>query len=339
MIKKSSAKGKDSQHKFVLSLDEKKEAYRKMLLVRRFEEKTAHLYGMGEIHGFCHLYSGQEAIAVGISMAMKKGDRSVTSYRDHGQMLVAGMEPRRIMAELTGRADGYSHGKGGSMHMFSRKEEFYGGHGIVGAQIAIGTGLAFASMYRKDNTAAVAYMGEGASNQGQVYECFNLAALLKLPVVFVIENNRYGMGTSQSRACASKDLSQNGAPWGIPGKKVDGMNVEAVFAAAAEALEYCRSGNGPYLLEMDTYRYRGHSMSDPARYRARSEVDEVRKTRDPLEATKKLLLDESVPENFFKDLESTIRKQVAEAADFAEKSPYPDASELWTDIIAEGETV
>ncbi|QCE34024.1 pyruvate dehydrogenase (acetyl-transferring) E1 component subunit alpha [Acetobacteraceae bacterium] len=340
MIKNSPVKGKDSQHKFALSLEEKKEAYRKMLLVRRFEEKTAHLYGMGEIHGFCHLYSGQEAIAVGISLAMKEGDRSVTSYRDHGQMLVAGMDPGRIMAELTGRADGYSHGKGGSMHMFSRKEEFYGGHGIVGAQISIGTGLAFASMYRQDNTVAVAYMGEGASNQGQVYECFNLAALLKLPIVFVIENNRYGMGTSQSRSCASKDLSQNGRPWGIPGKKADGMKVETVFEAASEAIEHCRSGQGPFLLEMDTYRYRGHSMSDPARYRSRSEVDEVRKTRDPLEALKQSLFDEGVSESFFKELEAQIRGEVAKAADFAEKSPQPDPSELWTDVIAEeGETV
>ncbi|MFT8765157.1 MAG: pyruvate dehydrogenase (acetyl-transferring) E1 component subunit alpha, partial [Gluconobacter potus] len=246
-----------------LSPETMKRAYRDMLLVRRFEEKAGQLYGMGLIGGFCHLYIGQEAVVVGIGLNMKQGDKSITSYRDHGQMLVAGMTPRGVMAELTGRSGGYSHGKGGSMHMFSREKEFYGGHGIVGAQVALGTGLAFANKYRGTDEVSIVYFGEGASAQGQVYESFNLAALHKLPCIYVIENNRYGMGTSIERASASKDLSRNGEPWGIASRKVDGMDIFAVHEAAQEAMEYCRSGKGPFLLEMETYRYRGHSMSDP----------------------------------------------------------------------------
>ena len=256
-------------------------AYRDMLLIRRFEEKAGQLYGMGLIGGFCHLYIGQEAVVIGVQMALSDGDEVITSYRDHGHMLATGMEPRGVMAELTGRAEGYSRGKGGSMHMFSREKNFFGGHGIVGAQVSLGTGLAFSNFYRGNDRVAVTYLGEGASSQGQVYESFNLAALMKLPCVYVIENNRYGMGTHVERSSASRDLSKNGAPWGIPGKQVDGMDVGAVHAAAAEAVAHCRAGKGPYLLEMMTYRYRGHSMSDPAKYRTRDEVQGMREQRDP----------------------------------------------------------
>lgn len=316
-----------------LSKEEMERAYREMLLVRRFEEKAGQLYGMGLIGGFCHLYIGQEAVVAGIGLAMKKGDRSITSYRDHGQMLVAGMTARGVMAELTGRAGGYSHGKGGSMHMFSKEQEFYGGHGIVGAQVAIGTGLALTSAYKKDGAVSIVYFGEGASNQGQVYESFNLAALHKLPCLYVIENNRYGMGTSIERSSASKDLSKNAAPWGIPSRKVDGMDVAAVYQAAKEAMEHCRSGKGPFLLEMETYRYRGHSMSDPAKYRKRSEVDEMRRTRDPIEALKAEMIKHGIDESFFKTVEKDVKATVKDAAEFAETSPEPDASELWTDVL------
>ncbi|MUG04588.1 pyruvate dehydrogenase (acetyl-transferring) E1 component subunit alpha [Bombella sp. ESL0378] len=317
----------------VLSKEEMERAYREMLLVRRFEEKAGQLYGMGLIGGFCHLYIGQEAVVAGIGLAMKKGDRSITSYRDHGQMLVAGMTARGVMAELTGRSGGYSHGKGGSMHMFSKEQEFYGGHGIVGAQVALGTGLALTSAYKKDGAISIVYFGEGASNQGQVYESFNLAALHKLPCLYVIENNRYGMGTSIERASASKDLSKNATPWGIPSRKVDGMDVAAVYQAAKEAMEHCRSGKGPFLLEMETYRYRGHSMSDPAKYRQRSEVDEMRQTRDPIESLKAEMIKQGVDESFFKTVDHDVKAVVKDAAEFAETSPEPDASELWTDVL------
>jgi len=253
-----------------LSREELLRAYRDMLLIRRFEEKAGQLYGMGLIGGFCHLYIGQEAVVVGMQMCLKAGDQVITSYRDHGHMLATGMEARGVMAELTGRIGGYSKGKGGSMHMFSREKGFYGGHGIVGAQVSLGNGLAFANWYRQDGRVAVTYFGEGASNQGQVYESLNLAALFKLPCIFIIENNKYGMGTSVDRASASRDLSQNGAPWGIPGEQVNGMDVASVREAGERAVAHCRAGKGPYLLEMKTYRYRGHSMSDPAKYRRRS---------------------------------------------------------------------
>lgn len=327
---------KSPQNGPVLSRENMEQAYRKMLLVRRFEEKTGQLYGMGLIGGFCHLYIGQEAVVVGVGLAMKEGDRSITSYRDHGQMLVAGMSPRGVMAELTGREGGYSHGKGGSMHMFSREAEFYGGHGIVGAQVALGTGLAFASAYRKDDKVSVVYFGEGAVNQGQVYESFNLAALHKLPCLYVIENNRYSMGTSVERGCASKDLSKNAAPWGIPGRKVDGMDVAAVYQAAEEAMAYCRSGKGPFLLEMETYRYRGHSMSDPAKYRLKSEVEEMRGTRDPVENLKAEMIRHGFDESFFKKADTEVKKIVKDAADYAQSCPEPAASELWTDVLVEG---
>ncbi|MFT8522438.1 pyruvate dehydrogenase (acetyl-transferring) E1 component subunit alpha [Gluconobacter oxydans] len=318
-----------------LSPETMKRAYRDMLLVRRFEEKAGQLYGMGLIGGFCHLYIGQEAVVVGIGLNMKQGDKSITSYRDHGQMLVAGMTPRGVMAELTGRSGGYSHGKGGSMHMFSREKEFYGGHGIVGAQVALGTGLAFANKYRGTDEVSIVYFGEGASAQGQVYESFNLAALHKLPCIYVIENNRYGMGTSIERASASKDLSRNGEPWGIVSRKVDGMDIFAVHEAAQEAMEYCRSGKGPFLLEMETYRYRGHSMSDPAKYRQRAEVEEMRRTRDPIETLKAEMLRSGIEESVFKDIETDVKAIVADATEFAQTSPEPDVSELWTDILVE----
>ncbi|MCE0744028.1 pyruvate dehydrogenase (acetyl-transferring) E1 component subunit alpha [Acetobacter sicerae] len=304
-----------------------------MLLIRRFEEKAGQLYGMGLIGGFCHLYIGQEAVVVGLQMAQKDGDKVITSYRDHGQMLAAGMDPRGVMAELTGRATGLSHGKGGSMHMFSREKNFYGGHGIVGAQVALGIGLAFANKYRGTDEVSITYFGEGASNQGQVFESFNLAALHKLPCVFVIENNRYGMGTSVERASASKALWKNGEPWGIPGKQVDGMDVEAVNAAAKEAIAHCRAGNGPYLLEMSTYRYRGHSMSDPAKYRQRSEVDEIRQKHDPIDHVRNLLKAAGVDDADFKEMETKVKEIVADATEFAKTSPEPDPSELFTDVL------
>ena len=318
-----------------MATDDLHRAWRDMLRIRRFEEKAGQLYGMGLIGGFCHLYIGQEAVVVGVQMALAPGDQVVTSYRDHGHMLATGMDPKGVMAELTGRATGYSRGKGGSMHMFSREKNFFGGHGIVGAQVSIGTGLAFSNLYRGNSSVAVAYMGEGASNQGQVFESFNLAALQKLPCVYVIENNRYGMGTSGERASASRDLSQNGAPWGIPGVQVDGMDVVAVRDAARVAVEHCRSGSGPYLLEMKTYRYRGHSMSDPAKYRSREEVQAMREQHDPIASARARLLALGVAEAELKQAEDETRAAMQEAAAFAQSSPEPDPAELWTDILVD----
>ncbi|HVC62452.1 MAG TPA: pyruvate dehydrogenase (acetyl-transferring) E1 component subunit alpha [Acetobacteraceae bacterium] len=311
-------------------------AYRMMLLIRRFEERAGQLYGMGLIGGFCHLYIGQEAVVVGMQLSIEDGDEVITSYRDHGHMLATGMDPKGVMAELTGRRDGYSHGKGGSMHMFSKAKNFFGGHGIVGAQVSIGTGLAFSNWYRGNDRVSVTYFGEGASSQGQVYESLNLAALMKLPVVYVIENNRYGMGTSIDRASASKDLSKNGAPWGIPGMQVDGMDVLAVKQAGEQAVAHCRAGNGPYLLEVKTYRYRGHSMSDPARYRTREEVQEMRTQHDCIENARHKLEALGVTEEALKKLEDDVRTIVQDAAAFAQQSPEPDASELYTDVLLEG---
>jgi pyruvate dehydrogenase E1 component alpha subunit len=332
----SSQPGQAIGNRPTLTEEELLRAYHDMVLIRRFEERTGQLYGMGLIGGFCHLYIGQEAVVVGVQMALKKGDKIITSYRDHGHMLACGMDPKGVMAELTGRATGYSRGKGGSMHMFSKEEHFYGGHGIVGAQVSIGAGLAFANKYRGTDEVAVAYMGDGASNQGQVYESFNLAALQKLPCIFVIENNQYGMGTSASRSSASKALWRNGEPWGIPGQKVDGMDVAAVRAAAAEAVAHCRAGNGPYLLEMSTYRYRGHSMSDPAKYRTREEVEEMRREHDAIERVRKALFALGVEEQTLKATDEQIKKTVTEAAEFAQTSSEPDPSELWTDVLVEG---
>jgi pyruvate dehydrogenase E1 component alpha subunit len=311
-------------------------AYRTMLLIRRFEEKAGQLYGMGLIGGFCHLYIGQEAVVVGMQMALSTGDQVITSYRDHGHMLATGMEARGVMAELTGRAGGYSRGKGGSMHMFSKEKHFYGGHGIVGAQVSLGTGLGFSNWYRGTDRVSITYFGEGASNQGQVYESFNLAALMKLPVVYVIENNRYGMGTSVERASASHDLSKNGAPWGIPGMQVDGMDVLAVKDAAEQAVAHCRAGKGPYLLEVKTYRYRGHSMSDPAKYRTREEVQSMRTQHDSIEGARQRLEEAGIAAADFKKIDDEVKAIIQDAADFAQASPEPDPSELWTDVLLEG---
>jgi pyruvate dehydrogenase E1 component subunit alpha len=317
-----------------MSADDQLKAYRMMLLIRRFEEKAGQLYGMGFIGGFCHLYIGQEAVVVGMQMTLKEGDQVITSYRDHGHMLATGMSPRGVMAELTGRRGGYSKGKGGSMHMFSREKNFYGGHGIVGAQAPIGTGLAFANYYRGNDNVCLTYFGEGASNQGQVYESFNMAALWKLPVVYVIENNRYAMGTPITRGSAkAEELYARGLSFGIPGEQVDGMDVRAVKAAAEKAVAYGRGGQGPYILEMMTYRYRGHSMSDPAKYRTRDEVQKMREEHDPIEQVKRRLMAEGhFGEDQLKQIDAEIRSVVTEAAEFAQSDPEPDPSELWTDI-------
>ena len=312
-------------------------AYRDMLLIRRFEEKAGQLYGMGLIGGFCHLYIGQEAVVVGMQMALSDGDEVITSYRDHGHMLATGMDPRGVMAELTGRAGGYSHGKGGSMHMFSKEKNFFGGHGIVGAQVSLGTGLGFSNWYRGNDRVAVTYFGEGASNQGQVFESFNLAALMKLPVIYVIENNKYGMGTSVERASASRDLSKNGAPWGIPGMQVDGMDVaRGEGGRATRRWRTAAPARGRILIEAKTYRYRGHSMSDPARYRTREEMQTMRTQHDPIDGARHRLEALGVEETTFKQIDDEVKAIIQDATDFAQSSPEPDASELWTDVLVEG---
>ena len=312
------------------------EFYRQMLLIRRFEERAGQLYGLGLIGGFCHLYIGQEAVAVGIQSALTPGkDSVITGYRDHGHMLAYGIDPKVIMAELTGREAGISHGKGGSMHMFSVEHRFFGGHGIVGAQVSLGTGLAFGHKYSEDGGVCVAYFGDGAANQGQVYECFNMAELWKLPMIFVIENNQYAMGTSVARSSAEDQLYRRGESFRIPGMQVDGMDVLAVRGATETALEYVRAGKGPILLEMKTYRYRGHSMSDPAKYRSRDEVQQMRDTSDPIEGLKKILIESGVKEEDLKAIVAQIRKTVSEAADFAESSPEPGAAELYTNVLVE----
>jgi pyruvate dehydrogenase E1 component alpha subunit len=313
--------------------DQELAALRQMLLIRRFEEKAGQMYGMGLIGGFCHLYIGQEAVVVGMKLAMRDGDQMITGYRDHGHMLACGMDPKGVMAELTGRRGGYSKGKGGSMHMFSLEKEFYGGHGIVAAQVPLGTGLAFANKYRGNDTVAVTYFGDGAANQGQVYESFNMAELWKLPVVYVIENNRYAMGTSVTRSSAQTDFSKRGASFNIPGTQVDGMDVRAVKAAAEEALAWCRDGKGPTIVEMMTYRYRGHSMSDPAKYRTKEEVDKVRTEHDPIEQVRKRLLDRKwSSEEELKKIDASVRAMINEAAEFATHDAEPDPAELYTDV-------
>src|SRR5580658_2775439 len=316
--------------------DQLMRAYRTMLLIRRFEEKAGQLYGMGLIGGFCHLYIGQEAVVTGMQMAISEGDEVITSYRDHGHMLACGMDARGVMAELTGRSGGYSHGKGGSMHMFSKAKNFFGGHGIVGAQVSLGNGLGFSNWYRGNDRVCVTYFGEGASNQGQVFESFNLAALLKLPTIFVIENNKYGMGTSVERASASHDLSKNGVPWNITGAQVDGMDVLAVKAAAEVAVAACRAGKGPYLLEAKTYRYRGHSMSDPARYRPREELQMMRTQHDCIENARQRLAALGVADKEFKAIDDEVKGIIQDATDFAQSSPEPNPPELWTDVMLEG---
>jgi pyruvate dehydrogenase E1 component alpha subunit len=317
-----------------MTKDEELAAYREMLLIRRFEEKAGQLYGMGLIGGFCHLYIGQEAVVTGVQMALKPGDEVITGYRDHGHMLACEMDPKGVMAELTGRRGGYSKGKGGSMHMFSVEKGFFGGHGIVGAQVSLGTGLAFANKYRGNDNVSVTYFGDGAANQGQVYESFNMAKLWRLPVVYVIENNKYGMGTSVSRASSTTDLCHRGRSFDIPGEAVDGMDVRAVRDAAMRAVAHARSGEGPYILEMLTYRYRGHSMSDPAKYRTREEVDKMRADHDPIEQVRqRILANKWASEDDLKAIDKTVRDIVNEAAEFSQHDPEPDPSELWTDIV------
>jgi pyruvate dehydrogenase E1 component alpha subunit len=316
------------------SKDEEMQAYSDMLLIRRFEEKAGQLYGMGLIGGFCHLYIGQEAVVVGMQMSTIEGDQVITSYRDHGHMLACGMDPNGVMAELTGRKGGLSKGKGGSMHMFSREKNFYGGHGIVAAQVPLGAGLGFANWYRGNKNVSMAYFGDGAANQGQVYETFNMASIWKLPVIFIIENNRYAMGTSATRSTAAAEhLGARGQAFGIPSEQVDGMDVRAVKEAADKAMEHCRSGAGPYILEMMTYRYRGHSMSDPAKYRTKEEVQKMREEHDPIEQVKARILKAGyASEDDLKNIDAKIRDIVTASADFATNDPQPDESELWTDI-------
>ena len=317
-----------------LSEADELQAYRDMLLIRRFEEKAGQLYGMGFIGGFCHLYIGQEAVVVGMQMALKPGDQVITAYRDHGHMLATGMEAKGVMAELTGRRGGYSRGKGGSMHMFSVEKGFYGGHGIVGGQVPLGTGLAFANRYRGNDNVSLTYFGDGAANQGQVYEAFNMAELWKLPVIYIIENNRYAMGTAIERSSATTNLSQRGASFGIPGEQVDGMDVRAVKAAGDKAVTWAREGKGPYILEMLTYRYRGHSMSDPAKYRTREEVDKVRAETDPIEMVGRRMVEtKRASEDDLKRIDKEVRAIVNESAEFAQTDPEPDVRELYTDVV------
>jgi len=325
----------DEPKRYEASKDELLEFYKQMLLIRRFEEKAGQLYGLGLIGGFCHLYIGQEAVAVGVQSALSDKDSVITGYRDHGHMLLCGIPPKDVMAELTGRAAGISKGKGGSMHMFSVEHKFYGGHGIVGAQVSLGTGLGFAHKYNDDGGIALAYFGDGAANQGQVYESFNMAELWKLPIVYVIENNQYAMGTSVNRSSAEDQLYRRGESFRIPGIQVDGMDVLAARGAAEEAVAWVRAGKGPIILEMKTYRYRGHSMSDPAKYRSREEVQSVRDKSDPIEQARKELEGLGVKEDEIKSIEQEIRKVVNEAADFAEQTPEPASEELYTDVLVE----
>ena len=326
--KKVTKKSTDENHDLI-------KFYRDMLLIRRFEEKAGQLYGMGLIGGFCHLYIGQEAVVVGLEAAARDGDKRITSYRDHGHMLACGMDPNGVMAELTGRSGGYSKGKGGSMHMFSKEKNFYGGHGIVGAQVPLGAGLAFADRYRENNCVTFTYFGDGAANQGQVYETFNMAALWKLPVIFVIENNQYAMGTAQDRSTSSPEIYTRGEAFGIKGEAVDGMDVIAVKTAGDKAADYCRAGKGPYILEIKTYRYRGHSMSDPAKYRTREEVQKMRAQRDPIEAVRTLLISEKhATDEEIKTIDKEIKEIINACAEYAKDSPEVSAEELWTDIYA-----
>jgi pyruvate dehydrogenase E1 component alpha subunit len=331
----SEGKGSDTGVNAFVGKEELLKFYQSMLLIRRFEERAGQLYGMGLIGGFCHLYIGQEAIAVGMQSISSKGDQIITGYRDHGHMLAAGMDPREVMAELTGRAGGSSRGKGGSMHMFDIETGFYGGHGIVGAQVALGTGLALANHYKGNGNVSYAYFGDGAANQGQVYESFNMAQLWKLPVVYVIENNQYAMGTSVERSASETAFHKRGVSFRIPGEEIDGMDVVAVREAGARAREHAASGQGPYILEMKTYRYRGHSMSDPAKYRTKEEVDEVKQTRDPIDHIKERLAAAGVTEDDLKGIDADVKRIVAEAAEFARTSPEPDPSELYTDVYLE----
>jgi pyruvate dehydrogenase E1 component alpha subunit len=333
MTKRPETPAKTPQAPPPFTLDEEREAFRAMLLIRRFEEKAGQMYGMGLIGGFCHLYIGQEAVVIGAKMAARESDQFITSYRDHGHMLACGMDPKGVMAELAGRRSGFSKGKGGSMHMFSREKNFFGGHGIVGASAPIGVGLAFANKYRGEDRVSLTFFGDGAANQGQVYESFNMAELWRLPVVFIVENNRYAMGTSVDRSSAQSDFAKRGVAFNIPGAQVDGMDVRAMRAAALEAIDWCRKGKGPYIIEAQTYRYRGHSMSDPAKYRSREEVSRMREEHDPIEQVRARLLAGGVGEEELKRIDAQVRKVIAEAADFATADREPDPSELWTDVV------
>ncbi len=333
---KTKSAAKSRSRKPGLERDELLNFYKDMLLIRRFEEKAGQMYGMGLIGGFCHLYIGQEAVVVGMQAGLSDKDTVITTYRDHGHMLACGMDPRGVMAELMGRRGGYSKGKGGSMHMFSTEKNFFGGHGIVGANVPLGTGIAFSHMYRGNGAVSLTYFGDGAVNQGQVYESFNMAALWRLPVIYVIENNRYGMGTSIERASANTDLYMRGSAYGIPGETVDGMDVMAVREAGAKALAQVRAGKGPLILEMQTYRYRGHSMSDPAKYRSKEEVLKMRTEKDPIETQRKLILDgDHAGEADLKEIDREVKLLVTEAAEYAQHSPEPDVAELYTDVLVE----
>ena len=334
MAKAANTKTSEATFPANLSKEQLIKFYRDMLLIRRFEEKAGQLYGMGLIGGFCHLYIGQEAVVVGLQSCLTPDDAVISGYRDHGHMLACGLTPNEIMAELTGRIGGIAKGKSGSMHMFSREKHFYGGHGIVGAQVPLGTGIAFAHKYRDNGHLCLCYFGDGAANQGQVYEAFNMASLWKLPIIYVIENNEYAMGTSTKRSHASTELYRRGEAFAIPGRQVDGMDVVAVQQAGREAVQYVRGGNGPLLLEMKTYRYRGHSMSDPAKYRSKEEVEKYKEERDPIESLKSRMMKESMyGEEAFKEIEKEIKTIVNESAEFAQQSPEPPESELWTDVI------
>ncbi|MBI1392141.1 MAG: pyruvate dehydrogenase (acetyl-transferring) E1 component subunit alpha [Alphaproteobacteria bacterium] len=332
---KATSKPASSKSNLQATGEELLKYYRDMLLIRRFEERAGQLYGMGHIGGFCHLYIGQEAVVVGVEAVKKDGDQTITGYRDHGHMLACGMDPKGVMAELTGREGGYSKGKGGSMHMFSKEKEFYGGHGIVGAQVPLGAGLAFANRYRENGNVSLTYFGDGASNQGQIFEAMNMAELWSLPVVFIIENNQYAMGTSVKRSHSETHLYRRGASFGIPGMEVDGMDVVAVREAAREAIDHARTGGGPYVLEMKTYRYRGHSMSDPAKYRTREEVEGFREHNDPIKRCEARIIEGGHADAAaLKELDKDIKDIVKGAADFALESPEPSAEELYTDVLA-----
>jgi pyruvate dehydrogenase E1 component alpha subunit len=309
--------------------------YEQMLLMRRFEEKAAQLYGQQKIKGFCHLYIGQEAVVAGTMSALKKEDRLITAYRDHAHALACGMSSREVMAELYGKVTGCSKGKGGSMHMFSKEHNFFGGHGIVGGQIPLGAGIAFADQYRGGDQVTVCYFGDGAARQGALHETFNMAMLWKLPVIFVIENNGYAMGTSVGRTTNVREMYKIGESYEMPSASVDGMNAEEVHKAVAAAAERGRKGEGPTLLEIRTYRYRGHSMSDPAKYRTKEEV-ETYKMQDPLEQVKATLLKKKyATEADFEKFEEKIAEIVTDAVEFAESSPYPEAADLYKDIYFE----
>ncbi len=309
--------------------------YEQMLLMRRFEEKAAQLYGQQKIKGFCHLYIGQEAVVAGTMSAIGKDDKLITAYRDHAHALACGVTANEIMAELYGKATGCSKGKGGSMHMFSKEHNFYGGHGIVGGQIPLGAGIAMADQYKGNKNVTICYFGDGAARQGALHETFNMAMLWKLPVIFVCENNGYAMGTSVERTTNVLDLSKIGLSYDMPSAAVDGMQCETVHEAMTEAVERARSGNGPTLLDINTYRYRGHSMSDPAKYRSKEEVEEY-KQKDPIERVKTVILkNKYADEKWLEEIETKIEKIISDCVEFAESSPYPEPSELFTDVYAE----